>query len=170
MPDLSYVSNLGLGGNYLYARDLLFVSFLIVLFVYDWKYMLLPDKFTIPAMIVALLLNLLFAFVSPLLMLSGALILGGFFWIQYVLSKGTWVGGGDIRLGVLMGFMLGLWQGLVALFLAYVIGAIVAVILLITGKADRKTQLPFGVFLTLGTVIMLLSGEVILDWYIGLLQ
>jgi prepilin signal peptidase PulO-like enzyme (type II secretory pathway) len=132
--------------------------------------MLLPDKFTIPAMIVALLLNLLFAFVSPLLMLSGALILGGFFWIQYVLSKGTWVGGGDIRLGVLMGFMLGLWQGLVALFLAYVIGAIVAVILLITGKADRKTQLPFGVFLTLGTVIMLLSGEVILDWYIGLLQ
>lgn len=169
-PNLSYVANLGLEGSILFLRDLVFVTFLILLFVYDLRYMLLPDKFTIPAMIVALLLNLVLGFISPELMISGAFILGGFFWVQYVISKGAWVGGGDIRLGALMGLMLGLWQGLVALFLAYIIGALVAVGLLATGKADRKTQLPFGVFLTFGTVIMLLSGEVILDWYLGLLQ
>jgi prepilin signal peptidase PulO-like enzyme (type II secretory pathway) len=131
--------------------------------------MLILDRFTIPAMIIALLLNLLGGFVSPELMLSGAVVLGGFFWLQFVLSKGTWVGGGDIRLGVVMGLMLGIWHGLAALFLAYILGAIVGVALLVSKKATRKTQLPFGVFLTLATFIMLVAGDVILDWYIGLL-
>jgi prepilin signal peptidase PulO-like enzyme (type II secretory pathway) len=164
-----HLFNLGLWTDGLFARNLLFTCFLIVLFVYDLRYMLILDRFTIPAMIIALLLNLLGGFVSPELMLSGAVVLGGFFWLQFVLSKGTWVGGGDIRLGVVMGLMLGIWHGLAALFLAYILGAIVGVALLVSKKATRKTQLPFGVFLTLATFIMLVAGDVILDWYIGLL-
>jgi prepilin signal peptidase PulO-like enzyme (type II secretory pathway) len=164
-----FTDNLGLEGVFLLGRNLLFTSFLIILFVYDLRYMLILDRFTIPAMIIALLLNFFLGYVSPELMLLGALILGGFFWLQFVLSKGKWVGGGDIRLGVVMGLMLGLWQGLVALFLAYIIGAVVGVVLLLSKKATRKTQLPFGVFLTLATFIMLFAGDVILDWYIALL-
>ncbi|MDG1950878.1 MAG: prepilin peptidase [bacterium] len=163
------VPNMGLEGVFLLLRNLLFTSFLIILFVYDLRYMLILDRFTVPAMIIALLLNLGLGLISPVSMILGAIILGGFFWAQFAYSKGEWVGGGDIRLGVVMGLMLGVWHGLAALFLAYILGASIGVFLLVTKRADHKTQLPFGVFLTLATFIMLLSGDAILDWYIGLL-
>ena len=100
-------------------------------------------------------------------MLLGAAALGGFFLLQFAVSKGKWIGGGDIRMGMLMGFMLGLVHGLAALFVAYVLGAIVGAYLLLTKKATRKTQLPFGTFLALGTVIILLFGRPLVGWYIG---
>ncbi len=85
-----------------------------------------------------------------------------------MISKGTWVGGGDIRMGALMGFMLGLEHGLVALFIAYVLGAIVGVAMMASGKATRKTPVPFGSFLAVATVIVLFVGQPLIDWYLGL--
>lgn len=70
-------------------------------------------------------------------------------------------------MGALMGFMLGLTHGLVALFLAYVLGGLVGAYLLITGKVDRKTPIPFGTFLAIGTLLMILSGDSIISWYLG---
>ncbi|MFH1142560.1 MAG: prepilin peptidase [Candidatus Uhrbacteria bacterium] len=149
------------------VRDLIFSIFLIVLFVYDFKYQLLLDRFTIPAMVVALLINL-FLGVSIWSMLMGAIMIGGFFFVQWFLSKGKWIGDGDIRMGTLMGLMLGLTQGLVALFLAYILGAAVGVVLLVSKKARMKTQIPFGTFLAVATFVALLWGEQILQWYLGM--
>jgi len=149
------------------VRDLIFTIFLILLFVYDLRYHLLLDRFTIPAMIVALLINL-FLGVSVWSMLIGAVVIGGFFFVQWRLSKGKWIGDGDIRMGALMGLMLGLTQGLVALFLAYILGAAVGVVLLVSKKARMKTQLPFGTFLAMATFVSLIWGEQILQWYLGL--
>ena len=101
-------------------------------------------------------------------MLLGALVIGGFFLIQWLLSKGKWIGDGDIRMGVLMGLMLGLENGLVALFIAYILGAAIGVILLVSKKARMKTQIPFGTFLALATFVSLLFGEQILNWYLSL--
>ena len=148
-------------------RDLIFTIFLIVLFVYDLKYQLLLDRFTIPAMIVALLINL-FLGVSIWSMLVGAIVIGGFFLVQWLLSKGKWIGDGDIRMGALMGLMLGLTQGLVALFLAYILGALIGIVLIVSKKARMKTQIPFGTFLALATFVSLIWGEQILQWYLGL--
>jgi len=150
-----------------FIRDAIFTIFLIVLFVYDLKYQLLLDRFTIPAMIVALLFNL-FLSVPVWSMLVGALVLGGFFLGQYWISKGKWIGDGDIRMGVLMGLMLGLQDGLVALFLAYILGAVVGVVLIMSKKAKMHTQIPFGTFLALTTFISLLWGSEIISWYLGL--
>ena len=146
---------------------LFFASILIIIFVYDLKYYLILDVVTIPAIVVAFLVNLYLGlgFVNLLL---GALIAGGFFWLQFVLSKGKWIGGGDIRLGVLMGLILGWKLVLVALFLAYIIGAVVGVGLLAYKKKEWGSQVPFGTFLSLATVIALLWGEIILNWYWGL--
>lgn len=153
-------------GMYTLLSHWIFIPFLIVLFVYDLRYMILPDQFSIPAIILAVLMNLWIGMPAVELIL-GALILGGFFYVQFVLSRGTWVGGGDIRMGVLMGALLGLTQGLVALFIAYAIGAIFGIGLLIFKRVDRKTPIPFGTFLTLATLCLLFFGKAPLQWYLS---
>ena len=152
----------------LLLRDWVFVSFLIVIFVYDLKYMYILDLFTIPAMVIAVIFNVWLGQMYFATYIIGAIIIGGFFFLQFFVSKGKWVGGGDIRLGILIGLMLGLAQGLVALFLAYIFGSIIGLILLSLKKVDRKTEIPFGTFLTATTVIGLFCGPSILNLYIGL--
>lgn len=149
-------------------RDWIFIAFLVIIFVYDLRHMLILDKFTVPAMIIAVLTNLWLGLVPAGSMLLGALALAAFFHLQYVVSKGTWVGGGDIRMGALMGFMLGLQHAMVALFLAYVLGAVISMFLLWSKKVDRKTAIPFGTFLSVATVVVLFAGDWIIWWYLGL--
>ncbi len=162
----------------LFARLLVFLSILIVLLVYDARWGLLPDSVTLPALPLAFVLNL-FVFTSPTIcdggafvcffsvpwvnMVGAALIGGGFFAFQYIISKGAWIGGGDIRLGALMGVMLGFPEVLVALFIAYIVGASVAIILLALRKKGMKSEMPFGPFLCGATAVMLLYGEQIMN-------
>jgi len=154
---------------FLVVRNWIFISYLVIIFVYDLRYMYILDRFTIPAIIIAVIINLWIGVVPAWSILLGAFVLGGFFFLQYVISKGVWIGGGDIRMGALMGFMLGFEQGLVAIFLAYVIGATISIFLLMSGKASRKTPIPFGTFLTLSTLIVLFVGKDLLHWYLSFL-
>ena len=147
---------------------LIFTGFLIVIFVYDLKYYLILDRITIPAIIIAILLNLYLG-INFWILLSGAIIGGGFFLIQLLISSGRWIGGGDIRLGILMGAMLGWQKLLAALFLAYILGAIIGIILIILKKKKMSSLVPFGTFLSLATLIILLWGEAILVWYLNLI-
>lgn len=161
--------NLGLLYMTLYVlRYWIFAAYLVIIFVYDLRYMLIIDRFTVPAMVLAIVLNLWLGLVPAWSVLLGGLVLAGFFWIQFTFSKGVWVGGGDIRMGALMGLMLGLQYGLVALFLAYVFGAIIGVVMMASGKATRKTPVPFGSFLAVATLLVLFAGESLLDWYLNL--
>lgn len=150
------------------VRNWVFVSYLVIIFVYDLRHMLIIDRFTIPAMIFAVIVNLWLGAIPAWSILAGGAALAAFFWIQYAVSKGTWVGGGDIRMGALMGFMLGFEQGLVALFLAYVLGAVVGLAMMATGRATRKTSVPFGTLLALATAVTLFAGEPMIDWYLSL--
>lgn len=124
---------------------LVITLFLIIIFVYDWRYHLILDKVSITAVILALIFSLILG-LSIYSLLLGALIGGGFFFLQYLISKGKWIGGGDIRLGVLMGFILGWQKILVALFLAYFVGAVFAIFLIILKNKKLKSHLPFGTF------------------------
>lgn len=161
--------HLGLLSMTLYIlRDWIFAAYLVIIFVYDLRYMLIIDRFTVPAMILAIVLNLWLGLVPAWSVFLGGVVLAGFFWIQFAFSKGAWVGGGDIRMGALMGFMLGLPYGLVALFLAYVLGATIGVGMMAKGYATRKTPLPFGSFLAFATLLTLFVGEPLLDWYLSL--
>ena len=143
--------------------------FMIVIFTYDLKHYLILDKVTVPGIIIALLFALFIYQLTFWQIFLGAIIGGGIFWLQYALSKGKWVGGGDIRLGLMMGIFLGWEKLLVALFLAYIIGAIVAIALILGGKKGMKSQLPFGTFLAASAVITLLFGDQIINWYLSLL-
>lgn len=156
---------------FLLARTWFVIATLVVIFVYDLKYYLILDKIIYPAAAVVFL-------TIPLV--SGGLnwwsladaglaaaIGGGFFLLQYLISKGKWIGGGDMRMGALMGLILGLKELFVALFFAYVIGAIFGLALVATKKKTMKSQIPFGTFLAAGTLIAMFWGVEILKWYLG---
>jgi leader peptidase (prepilin peptidase) / N-methyltransferase len=141
-----------------------YTAFLIVIFMYDLKHYLILDKVILPAIIVAALGGFVMGYIWWHMVLA-ALVAGGLFAAQFALSRGRWIGGGDIRLGVLMGLMVSWPVVLVALFLAYMIGSIIGVGLIISGKKSMGSKVPFGTFLTVATYISLLYGPELLEWY-----
>ena len=139
-------------------------SFLLIIFVYDLKYYLILDSLIWPAVLIALTTNLFLGF-SFLNLFLAMLIGGGFFLAQFVISKGRWIGGGDIRLGVLMGAILGWPHILTALFVAYILGSFVSVFLLLSSKKSWQDKVPFGTFLSLATFLAMLYGKELVSWY-----
>ena len=84
---------------------------------------------------------------------------GGFFALQYVVSRGTWVGGADIVMGIVMGLILGWPLVLLAVCISYLLGGAVAIGLLSAKRASWRSELPFIPLLSAGTVITLLWGN-----------
>jgi prepilin signal peptidase PulO-like enzyme (type II secretory pathway) len=168
---ISYFTHAGnflVGGYLLFLRDVVFVCGLVVVFVIDFRDMVVFDSVTLPLAGFALLVNaLIFGFSWQNLLLAMA-IGGGFFLLQWLVSRGRWIGGGDVRIGAMMGAMLGFPSILVALFLAYIIGAIVAVYLLVGKKTTWQSHMAFGTFLTFATVVALFAGKLLLAPYVGL--
>lgn len=152
------------------VRDIIFTGFLVVIFVQDLRYQVILSNVVWIGTIFGLVINISFLHYDFNSLALGALIGGGFFLAQYLISKGRWIGGGDVRMGVMMGVWLGWQNTIVAIFLAYIIGAIFAVYLLATKKAKGDTAVPFGTFLAVTTMISLYWGQALIHWYIGLLK
>src|SRR3989339_522299 len=142
------------------------ISVMTIIFIYDLKWYLILDIVTLPACAIIFALNFATGQNWQNLLISG-IIGASFFLIQFVVSRGKWIGGGDIRLGLLMGLTLGWPMVLVAIFLAYIIGSIVGIFLLLTKKKSLGSQIPLGIFLAPATIIVLFWGEGILQWYWG---
>ncbi len=161
--------------NLLNICFLLLVScFLLVIFVYDLKHYIIPDKVIFPAIIIALIYNLFQLFTTryPLSTvlnnLYAAFGAAAFFLAIVLVSRGKWMGLGDVKLAFFMGFLLGFPNILVALFLAFLIGAIIGVGLILAKRKHLKSELPFGPFLVTGTFIALFWGQAIAYWYLNL--
>ena len=84
-------------------------------------------------------------------------------------SSGRWIGSGDILLGTSIGLLLGARLTLLALFFAYVLGALVALTLLSIGIIKRGGTMPFGPLLAGGALLALFAGETILRQYLSLM-
>lgn len=95
--------------------------------------------------------------------------LGLFFWLLIVVTKGKGMGGGDVKLAVLIGLFNGFPINIVAIVLAFVIGAIYSGIMMIFGKKGMKDAIPFGPFLILGSVLAFIFGQQLFSWYISLI-
>jgi len=143
--------------------------FLIVIFVYDLLHYLILDEVVIPAAIFALFANLYTGHGFWNLILA-VFLGGGFFLAQFLISKGRWIGGGDVRLGALMGLTLGFPMVLIALFVAYFAGAFTGLILIIFNHKKMSSKVPFGTFLTAATFITFLYGQQLLSWYLNLIN
>ncbi len=150
-------------------RDLFFLAILMIIFVYDFLYYTILDKVTLPAIVIAFCLNLVLGFSVPRMLLT-ALLLVLFFTIQYVVSKGKWVGGGDIRLAFLLGVMLSWTSALDALLSAYIFGSLVCIILVLARVKKLSSMVPFGSFLAATAAYNILFGPVFVHWYLELLR
>lgn len=148
---------------------LLIFTFLIAIFFHDLLYKEIPDHFSLPAVGVAIAGGLIFGTPVAFDMILGLILISGFFLLQFLISKGKWIGGGDIRLGALIGILLGWEQGLMVLVLAYFVGAIVSILLLMSGKAHRKTAIALGPFLIIATTVAIFWGQQMMDWYFNTL-
>lgn len=132
---------------------------LLLIAVTDLRTRTIPDVFNLPFILLAVTYALLARHFSA----AGALVMLLFFGGQWLLSRGRWVGSGDILLGIGIGFLLGgIACALLCLALAYILGSIVALILLATKLATRKSHIPFGPFLAAAALITLVVGESIL--------
>jgi len=148
-------------------RDWFLISVMIVIFIYDLRWSEILDIVTLPACLAVFIINLVLGFNLLNLLISG-IIGGSFFLIQFLISNGRWIGGGDIRLGLLMGLALGWPAVLLAIIISYFIGSIVGVGLILAGKKKWGSEVPLGVFLATGTIISLFWQAPILDWYLGM--
>jgi prepilin signal peptidase PulO-like enzyme (type II secretory pathway) len=151
----------GLGATF--TVDLVVFPFLILIFAYDSRESLILDRVSLPGAALAFLGSLWLG-LSFWNVLGSAILGAGFFGLQYLLSSGRWVGGGDIRLGLLMGSFLGWPSILFALCLAYVGGSIIGVGLIVSKRKTWQSAIPFGTFLTIATVLFHLYGHRVLPY------
>lgn len=147
-------------------------AFLIIIFVYDLKHYIIPDKVVYPAIAIALIFNLQFLISNQFLIFNYSILsaigVASFFLLIVLISKGQWMGIGDIKLAFLMGLFLGFPNILVALFLTFFLGAIIGLGLIIVGKKTLKSEVPFGPFLVTGTFLAMFWGEKMIQWYLNL--
>ncbi|MFA5155075.1 MAG: prepilin peptidase [Patescibacteria group bacterium] len=152
------------------SRDWLLVIALLVVFVYDLRWQLIPLDFLAPAGVAVFLLNLLLG--APLLLLLTCAALGAaFFLVQYILTGRRGVGEGDIWLGAFLGLAFPAISRLFLIMVAsYTLGASISLILLVSRRKQWQSRIALGPFLAAGAIITLIWGEAIIAWYWRLLS
>lgn len=156
----------------------IFLVEFMALCVFDLRWYLLPNKIVF-GLYILFLLQIIYMLVAKSITLSqfigivfGGLTVGILFWILHIVSKGEWIGGGDVKLGFLLGALGGgFTKSLLIIFLASLLGSLVGGIYLYIAKRFKlKAQLPFGPYLLVSTVVTVLFGSKIIDQYINIIS
>jgi leader peptidase (prepilin peptidase) / N-methyltransferase len=142
----------------LFAFDAVLFCLLIVIAVYDLRHKIIPDPFVFVFSALAFLGLFFFSgasfeprFPGFLELISGPLIAAPFAAI-WLFSRGAWMGLGDAKLTLGLGYFLGLSAALSGLFIAFLSGAVVGIILLLFRRYGLKSEVPFAPFLVLGAL------------------
>jgi leader peptidase (prepilin peptidase)/N-methyltransferase len=156
-----------------FAVIALYSYIFIVIAIIDLQHQLILNKIVYPSLIAALIIapffikngdGLLPHFINALI--GGAV---GFviLLVPALLTRGG-MGFGDVKMAALIGLATGFGEVLVAVLGGIILGGLVAVILLATRIKKRKEAIPFGPFLSLATIVTLIWGSGILEWYLGI--
>lgn len=164
-------------GLFTFVFWLVFLVGFMALAVYDLKWFLLPNVIVFPLIGLAIAQQLGVAIFYDMTWsdivgsIAGAVTISGLFYALFHVSRGKWIGFGDVKLGIVLGILAGgVLPAILLLFVASVLGMFIALPQVLAGKANRKSQLPFGPFLLVAMVIVQLWGSGIIDWYRQLLQ
>ncbi|MCH1626570.1 prepilin peptidase [Ferdinandcohnia quinoae] len=141
------------------------ISLLMIVFVSDVTYMIIPDK----VLLFFGSLLLLERFFIPLTpwwdMVVGSAVGFILLYLIAIVSKGG-MGGGDIKLYAVIGLALGWKLVLLSFFFATIVGTIIGVIGMVIGKVKKGKPMPFGPAIVVGTLIAYFLGNDLLDWYL----
>lgn len=160
-------------GLYQFIFWLILLVGFMALTVYDLRWFLLPNKIVYPLIAIALIEVLglpLFYHYSWHEVASaafGAVVISGLFYVIFQMSRGEWIGGGDVKLAIVLGLIAGSpLRSMLLLFFASMLGLLAATPQVLTGKYQAmKLKIPFGPFLIGGLVLVQLYGTPIIDWY-----
>jgi prepilin signal peptidase PulO-like enzyme (type II secretory pathway) len=175
---LSYIFwPVGLQGMALFefVMWLVFLVGFLALAVYDLRWFLLPNKMVFPlaglAVTQAVIMSIWLHDWRVLLTAAGGVaVISGLFYIIFQVSKGTWIGGGDVKLGVVLGILAGgVLESFLVIFVASLLGLVLSLPMLIRGKISSKTQIPFGPLLIAGLILVKLFSAGVVGWYTGLI-
>jgi len=175
LPLLYPIVELGVGILFLIGYGnvgilgLVIITLLVFSAVFDLKYMILPDFSTGILIILSITLiiinkNNIFSYVVSGLGASG------FLMILNLITKGKGMGMGDVKLALFMGLLLGPVKVITAFYIAFIVGALISLILIGVGRASRKSLVPFGPFLILGTVVAWFLDGSLVDKMINLIR
>lgn len=152
---------------------LFFAAILTAVTMTDLKYMLIPDKIVLFAVLVGLPIRLL---IHPLPIWDHllAMVVGGgtlylISWLSVLLLRKEGMGGGDIKLFTFIGLMLGWKLTLLTLFTASLLGTILGVTLMSLKLLHKDRPMPFGPFICAGAILCYLWGNDWIQWYLNLL-
>lgn len=137
---------------------------LVIITVIDYEHKIIPDIITLPGIVLGLGAgSYLVGWVDSVL---GFLAGGGLFYLLAVLSRGG-MGGGDIKFIAAAGALLGWQKILLVIVLGATLGSVIGLALLVAKKKDRKSQIPFGPFLAIGTLIAIFFGDDLIAMYLS---
>jgi prepilin signal peptidase PulO-like enzyme (type II secretory pathway) len=145
------------GPNLEFLTATAFLSALIAISVIDLLHQLIPDVISLPGIVAGFIAAVGTRRLSWVESLAGIVMCGGLLLAVIMASRGG-MGGGDMKLGAMLGAFLGWQLGLFAMLVAVVLGGAVAAGLLLARRKGRKDAIPFGPFLALGGAVALLLG------------
>jgi prepilin signal peptidase PulO-like enzyme (type II secretory pathway) len=151
---------------------LIFLTGFAALIIYDVRWTVLPDRITYPLLSLAIVQAFLKVIYNTdhigrfAVGFWGLVVGGGIFYLIFQLSDGRWIGGGDVKLGAMLGLITGgPIKAMLVLFMAALIGSGYSLPLLAAKKIKRDSQVPFGPFLIIACIIVQLTGTGLVDWY-----
>jgi leader peptidase (prepilin peptidase)/N-methyltransferase len=146
-------------------------AILISIFFIDLEHGIIPNRLVYSGIVIALMIQFIKAgFSRPLfLTLLGSLVIFLFFYSLHAVFKGRAMGGGDVKLALLVGLLTGWPNMVVAIFLSFLTGALAGVILMAMSEKKFGDTIPFGPFLILAAFVTLFYGDQVLSWYLSLL-
>ncbi len=158
-----------------------FVVWLIIivgfmsLIIYDLKWMLLPNRIVFPLIVISVLLAVFNILSNESLSnlyqtVMSVAVAGGIFYLLFVISGGKWIGGGDVKLGLLIGLILGdPYLAFLVLFIASLLGTLYILPGILLKRVNPRSRIPFGPFLIMATIIVQLFGLSLVEWYKSML-
>jgi leader peptidase (prepilin peptidase)/N-methyltransferase len=168
------------------AVNIYYFCLFLTIAVIDLEHKLILNKIVYPSMLIVVIIDILIpppalskAFTGDATVLNGIIhsgtilngILGGatgfvVLLIPALVFSGG-MGWGDVKMAALIGLATGFPHIFVALVMAIILGGLVAASLLLLKIRKRKDAIPFGPFLSLATIAIILWGQTILNWYLG---
>ncbi len=146
---------------------LLVFSLLMIVAFYDILTEYVPEFFVWTSLILVALGGAYFGHFSFAEALIGAAIGGGLLFLLVLFSKEKWMGSGDIKIGLILGFLAGYPRVIFGLFSAFIIGSIAGIIYIYITKKGLKASLPFAPFLIFAALIAIIYGDKVINWYLG---
>lgn len=151
----------------------LFFAALIVVTFIDLDHRIIPDIITLPGIPICFVAGFALPTITYIDALLGILVGGGSLflvaWAYSLITKKEGMGGGDIKLLAMLGAIVG-WKGvLFTIFVASLAGTLAGLAVMLQSRKGLKLAVPFGPFLSIGSITYIFFGTPLIVWYFNLL-